>query len=280
MSEAIAFEPGLWDVDAETYHADMTTDSSSSLEMFRDSIPLYHAVRIAKTLERPGPTPAMLLGSAVHCMLLESQHFGAMFAIAPEINRRTNAGKEDWQRFQQAAEGKAVLTPEQSAVAYEISIAVQNNRMAADLLAAPGRSEQSIRWLDEETGVALKARFDRLLDCKIFLDVKTTSDPTPNGWARSVVNYGIHRQAALYIDGFRAAVDPDGWQCLHVVVGTSPPFDAHVFELDQAALELGRKQNRETLARLQQCRIANCWASQWADQISTISLPRYAFYGD
>lgn len=42
---------------------------------------------------------ALDIGTALHCLLLEPEEFKDRFIIAPEFNRRTNAGKDEEKEF-------------------------------------------------------------------------------------------------------------------------------------------------------------------------------------
>ena len=50
-------------------------------------------------------TPAMVLGSLTHCLVLEPERFAAKFAVAPKVDRRTNSGKALWAAFEHESEG-------------------------------------------------------------------------------------------------------------------------------------------------------------------------------
>jgi exodeoxyribonuclease VIII len=269
---------GLWEVTPAEYHAAEDWFGSSMLNDFRQSIPLFHGRYIAKTMARREPTAAMKLGSALDVFLLLPDQFKSLMSVAPDdIDRRTKAGKEEWAAFERAAVDKLVITADQFAAVQRMAAGLIANPMARDLLRSRGASQQAVRWEDDETGLPLKCLFDRVLECGIFFDLKTSNDPHPDAFARSVVNFGYHRQAAHYRDGHRAAIGE--CQALHIVCGSEPPHDVHVFELDMDALELGRKQNRETLRQLEKCRALGNWSSRWAgDFVNPLSLPKYAFY--
>ncbi|MGQ0455113.1 hypothetical protein ACT4UM_27655 [Bacillus sp. SS-TM] len=55
------------------------------------------------------------LGTAFHCRVLEPEEFSNRFIVAPEFNRRTNAGKEEEKAFlmECASTGKTVITAEE-----------------------------------------------------------------------------------------------------------------------------------------------------------------------
>lgn len=273
-------ESGIWDVDAKTYHADSTAISHSALEKFRISPLLYHQLYVAKTLPFDPPTPSMLLGTALHALLLEPEKFGELVAVAPNVDGRTKEGKAAKERFAEISAGKAIITTEQMATVQGMADGVQRNCMAADLLSAVGRSELSIRWTDESTRLECKARFDRVLDCGVAVDVKTTIDPRPPQWSRQAASLGYHKSAAHYLEGWRRAGDRSGpLEYLHLLVGSQPPYESAIVCFDAAALDMGRRENVETLLRLAECFERDDWSGPWSGQVNHVGLPKY-YKGD
>lgn len=63
----------------DAYHADLTHDSHSSLTLFRESIERYAAVRVFRTMPPKAPTPAMILGTALHTYALEPDEYERRF---------------------------------------------------------------------------------------------------------------------------------------------------------------------------------------------------------
>ena len=55
-------------------------------------------------------TPALLFGRAVHKYALEKDDFFSEFAVAPNVDRRTKAGKEEFALFEAECVGKDVIT--------------------------------------------------------------------------------------------------------------------------------------------------------------------------
>lgn len=270
-------QAGLWSVSPAEYHAADSIFGHSQLEDFRQSVPLFHGRHVSKAIPPRQPSAAMILGSALDIFLLLPDQWKQLVCVAPEgIDRRTKAGKEEWAAFERDALDKLVITADQFAAVKGMAAGLEANPMAHQLLRAAGKSQQAIRWEDADTGIPLKCLFDRVLECEIFFDLKTSSDPHPESFARSVVNFGYHRQLAHYRDGHREIIGE--CQALHIVCGSELPYDCHVFSLDEDALELGRKQNRETLRQLEKCRASGNWSSRWSgDFVTPLSLPRWAF---
>ena len=69
--------------------------SFSSLSAFAVSPRAF----IAYKLQEEKNTAAMLLGSAVHCLILEPEKYAERYFIAPDVNGATKEGKEAWKKI-------------------------------------------------------------------------------------------------------------------------------------------------------------------------------------
>ena len=116
---------------------------------------------------------------------------------------------------------------------------LHDNKQASDLINQQGPCEQAVRWIEEQAEVLSKAMRDKIA-CggTLIVDLKTSADPTPQGFAKSVVNFGYHRQAAWYLDGHAAATGNDAVGMVFIVVGKEPPHDVACYELDYEAITL------------------------------------------
>lgn len=281
MTTATDVEPtqGFWDVPSlADYHVDRLCESHSTLEALRDSSSAYHQVYVLGTLPRREPSDSMILGTALHAYVLEPDRWGELVAVEPaEIEGRTKAIQAKAEEWRLANAGKLIINQKQFDLVQVMANSLKESPTAGPLLFdSPGRNERAIRWQDSETGIWLKASFDRLLNCGIDLNLKTTRNPNPKSWAKDAANFGYHRQTSLYQSGKSLAADSAG-ESLHVVVGTEPPHLVAVFELGPSELDLGRRENRETLERLAYCRDTGDWQDAWESSITPISFPRWAF---
>lgn len=267
---------GPWEIGTAAYHIDRTAISHSVLEVFRESIPLYHGTYVTGSIPKREPTPAMVIGSALHCYLLEPDEFDLNFAILPKVDRRTSVGKEQWTVFQANSGGKTLIDKDQFNIVEAMAASIRSHDLGRQLIETSGMTEQAIRWTDPETGLLLKCRFDKLFPHRgVSFDLKTASDPTPNTWIRQAANFGYHRQAALYKAGAEIAMG-EVLDFFHVVVGTSQPYEVVVYELDQAAIALGRKQNSESLIELSHCREVESWTGRHSSEVYLAALPAWA----
>ena len=194
--------------------------------------------RVAKN-EPSKATAAMVVGSATHSLALEGEKvYRARYAVMPEVDRRTKAGKAEvaaWLLDHQNAVG---ITAAQDSQARAMATAVHQNRDAHALL-VNGRSEQAIFWTDRETLVECKAKLDHVTECGIVVDLKTCQDGTEAGFSRAVANYGYHIQAAFYRRAYREFCGGELPPFRFVVVESKPPHSVAVCELDETTIAAG-----------------------------------------
>ena len=100
--------PGLLLMPATQYHADRAIGHSGIVKMLKSP------AHLREYLDHPHmPTPAMAFGTAVHTFVLEQERFADEFVVAEKFDRRTKEGKEAAARFEEANQGKALITSEE-----------------------------------------------------------------------------------------------------------------------------------------------------------------------
>lgn len=222
----------------------------------------------------PEPTPAMSLGAALHCLVLEPDKFDGMYAVAPECDRRTKAGKETWSAFEAENMARVILTAEQHDQARAMAKAVLDNR-AGVLVRLCEERESAITWTDALTDLACKARLDAFsAHSGVAVDIKTTQDASPAAFARTIATYLYHGQAAFYLDGLAAAGIPVT-QFLFVVVEKDPPYGVATYLCSDEMITAGRALVRKFLDTHRECLDAGKWPG-YRENIQTIDLPRWA----
>lgn len=222
----------------------------------------------------PEQTPAMLLGSALHCLALEPEKFEARYVTAPVCDRRTKAGRELWEEFEAQAGGRAVLTAEQFATANAMAGALLDSSTAAKVLSLCQHREHTIHWTDPLTDLPCKGVIDAWGDNGFILDIKTTDDAGAKGFARTVANYQYHGQAAFYMDGL-ASNGREVKGFFFVVVEKTPPFGVQTFMCSTDMLMSGRLLYQRLLERHAEC----CSNGEWPgypDEVVSLDLPGWA----
>ena len=151
--------------------------------------------------------PAFLFGSACHKMVLEPESFEDEYAVAPNVDRRTKAGKEEWMQFCDQNEGKIVLGADDFKTISEMSKAVTVHPLAGRMIS--GHHEVPFFWIDPDTGEKCKCKADvvKITDRKyVLVDYKTTTDASTETFNKHILRFGYHVQAAMYTEGVQVEV--------------------------------------------------------------------------
>jgi len=186
---------------AHEYHQIDGALSSHMIKDFADpNISDYFLYRtyIKRDVERK-ETPAMVLGEAIHTILLEPNLFKKRYAKKPEhINRRTNAGKDQWAEFEAACAktGKKVLTDEQWDMAKAYAAEKYHNPTAKKLLKECKKEVSGFRRFGANI---FKGRADAInWQTRMGFDAKTVIDISPQGFAKQAANLRYDLQQYTY----------------------------------------------------------------------------------
>ena len=259
-------------MDNTAYHAHPAV-SKSHLDLIARSPLHYWARYLDPDRITPEPSPQMRLGTALHTHVLELSRWDEEIAVAPAMDRRTKAGKEAWQAFQDDAAGKTVITADDAEQVMAMGRAVMRHPAAAMLLGLPGKAETTHMWTDASTGLECKCRPDWLTDDgSIVVDLKTTKEASPRGFKQSVANFAYHKQAAWYLHGLEQATGKRPDQFIFICVESTAPYAVAVYAADAEMIERGHDQAMRDLAKLAVCKAADHWPS-YSEQIETLSLP-------
>ena len=255
------------------YHAHAAVSKSHLDQVCRS--PLHYWARyLDPNRVVPEPTPAMAIGSAVHTHVLELDQWDARYVSAPDgIDRRTKAGKAEWEAFTTAATGRIVLPKADADLVMRMAHSVFTHPAAAMLLALPGKAETTHMWTDAATGLQCKCRPDWLTDDgRLLVDLKTTEDASPRGFSRSIVQWRYFLQASWYLDGIEQATGTRPEQFLFLCVEKKAPYAVAVYAADAEMIAAGAQTAARDLDVLATCKVAGAWPG-YSDQIETISLP-------
>lgn len=266
---------GVYDWDAETYHAEREClTQSGAKKLLAPSCPALF--RWWRDHPQP-PSTAFDLGHAAHRMVLGK---GAELYEITAKDWRTKKARDgaDWAR----GRGRVPLLTEQFNAALKMAAALQ--REIPGLFGEAGHTEQVIVWTDQETEVRCKAMLDwwrpastlarHPHDRAVIVDYKTCADASTAAVARSIASYGYHVQAAWYID----ALDAIGVQAqvAFVFQEKTEPYLVNVVEVDDQALFFGREKVDLALHVYRDCLESGIWPGYHTGQINKITLPRWA----
>jgi exodeoxyribonuclease VIII len=220
-------------------------------------------------------TPALVFGRAIHTAILEPHLFAAEYAVAPDVDRRTKAGKEAYAEFMLECGDKTILTADQYARAEAIQAAVYAHPAAAALIEGNGLNEASVFWSDTASGVLCKCRPDRLRDDHIVVDVKTTQNASPEAFMRDAYNYRYHVQAAYYMDGVAAATGHRPPAFVFLAVESEPPHLVACYMAGDDMVALGEQEYRLNLDLYAECMRSGVWGG-YGERVQPLGLPAWA----
>jgi exodeoxyribonuclease VIII len=253
-------------MDNREYHSDPAI-GKSMLDSIARSPLHYWARHVDPNRVEPTPTPAMVLGTAFHALLLERDLFETSYIAAPSVDRRTKAGKATWAELE--ASGKTVLSEDDLAALTGMAASVLQHPAASRLLALPGRAEVSLFYEDDATGLRCKARPDWLTDGGIIVDIKTTQDASPEAFRKSAYNFRYDVQAAHY-----TAAVPDS-AFVFIAVEKTPPYAVAVYEADISVMQSGHARRRDNLNCLADCLERDEWPG-YDSKIQPLGVPSWA----
>ncbi len=277
------------DMPAEEYHAH-SAHGASMLEDFRASRRGFHSLHVTGEQPRKEPSEAMIDGTLIHCLLFEPEKYDDLLAPLPEplapdgkkwLRRKESNHERWWKEYLDTSQGKYVVDESRRQRIENTVAAIMANERAGSLLSQEGAPEYSIFWTDEATGLECKCRVDYFA-AGISVDLKTSRDPMPQAYARSIVDLGYHRKLAHYCAGLRSLT---GKTCplVHIAAGTSSPHLIACYDIDDTdrrGNRLGERQRRTTLLELTECYRTRDWRESCEKKITKLRLPGWAFSQD
>ena len=259
----------------EVYHGTKALSKSSMDDLLRCPA-RFKATFDAMGSGDHGQTAAMLEGGLFHAMVLEPD------TVPNRYHRRTYDGSS------KAGKEEAVLARDKGlelvkAGMWDECEAMANATRAHPLFIAAANSgtflaETSIYW--QEGPVPCKARLDLITGLPMFgrciIDFKSTQDASPSAIARSVYNYGYHRQAAWYRRAAAAAGLPAPAFIL-LFVEKAAPYVASAYNVSEAAQGVALEEIRYAIDLFKDCSASGVWPGYTNNIITEIDLPDFVY---
>lgn len=243
-------KPGVYrDVPAATYFAWDAVNNSSLKHFIRS--PAHY---IASLVEEDEEAIEKNRGTICHGGLWEPARFAAEYAIGPDVDLRTKAGKEEWSSFADANPSKTLVRAKDGVAMEGVRRSVWSHPFASKLLSSEGPCEVCLVWRDEITGLMCKARLDKVsLDYSYIADLKTTGDARPDAFREQAHKLGYWRQSSWYLDACaKNGLSVDGF-CI-IAAEVEPPYALSVFVMEQEEIEIASLEVADALQGLAECK--------------------------
>lgn len=268
-------EPGVYTLDAATYHADPcptpSLSSSGARTIVKDCPALYWYQR----QNPPEPSDAFILGSAAHEWLLEGETWPMRHVVLPEDHdNRTKDGRARVESIKGA--GKRPVTAEQWEAIRAMKSALDAHPFAGAAF-RNGRPELSLFWRDERYGIWCRARPDFLPNAgTIVADYKTCVSAHPDDIRKAIANHGYDMQAEWYMRGLREVGLMEMPTFVFVFQMKTPPYLVTVVTLEETAILTASMKNDRAAATFAQCLRTGHWP-QYADDVVCLDLPAWEY---
>lgn len=225
----------------------------------------------------PEATPALIFGQALHAAVLTPEDYGRQFAVMPNVDRRTKAGREAWDTAAAEAQGRTQIAFDWAEQIAAMVQAVRGNPIAARLLDGP--HETSYSWADPLTGEACKCRTDAetdIGDMHLIVDLKSCQDASTDAFMRDALSYGYDVQAAMYTDGYKACTGNDA-SFVFAAVEKNPPYAVNILQADTLFMQHGQDRYRHLLGLYHECRQRSQWPGYtgFNGDIASLGLPAW-----
>lgn len=273
--------PGVYDLPAAVYHADPvpggSLSSSGARRLLPPSCPALYRHWATQGQE---PKAAFDFGHAAHALVLG---VGAPIVSIDAEDWRTTKTKTE--RTAAYATGSIPLLRADYEQVQHMAAALLQHPVAAALFhPTAGKAEQSLFWVDSETGVQRRAMLDWLPNDDgtrlIIPDYKSCRSAEPTHLSKAMQEYGYIQQAAWYLDGveaLRLSSSTDDPAFVFVFQEKTPPYLVTVVQPDPEALQWGRVLNRKALDIYRHCGATGYWPG-YADDVISVALPKWAEY--
>ena len=183
-------------------------------------------------------TSALLFGRAFHLNILESEKFKDKISVFTGTRR----GKV-WDEFKEANEESTIITEKEYSSIERMREKLYSIPRVVNLLSS-GVAEVVNCWSDDSTGVYCKGKADYVKNENgrtILVDIKTTQSHNENAFRGSCMKYGYDRQAAFYMDGFKA---DEFW---FIVIEKTAPYDVGIYMCGDEFISMGRSKYQDLL---------------------------------
>lgn len=287
------------DIPAERYHHGPGMNKHG-LDLIRECPARYV---FEKANPRPS-TPAMVFGSALHCLVLEPDVFPEQYTRPPKdmprkpTDAQRNAANPSPKTLDQIAAYDAWVARWEAEGAGKIIISDQSDpdkgvwgmsdwdklhamrdsvmrHEIASIILADSINELTMYWMDPDTGRLCRGRADAYNEAHgIMADLKSANSAGMSDFSRAVHDLRYDVQDAWYTDGARRCDLPVA-AFMFIAVEKEPPFLCACYQLEPNWKRIGRSKYRQDMQVFDQCKRTGEWPG-YTPPLRDLVTPGYA----
>lgn len=261
-------------ISSDLYHS-LPGESNSKISVFIEDPRLYHYQFLSGRFVQP-KKDHFDFGAAVHeiCLLGASN----ILVIPSEVLASNGARSGNaWKNFQSENADKILLKQSDYNAVMRCVEEIRSHPIAGQLLESPGYTERM--YQANVDGLLVRCRPDKLCvwnGRNVVVDLKTTTDTTPNKFVKSIERFGYHRQEYIYrkvLESDENQVQVDAF--IFVAVNDSEPHCVDCYELTEEWLDYARKEVDPAINDLRRRHAEDDWKSTTINKAIRISPPDY-----
>lgn len=247
-------------------------------------------------IDHPSPaSPAMVLGSAAHRLILEPDLVGEFAVWGLQDDQKVRRGRV-WDEFQEANNGKMVVTQTEQAAMVGVAVGARRNLPLSKYIKASGPTEVSMFWRHPHTGRQYKARLDKVIVEMIpdraetvvehdriktvrqplakhtIVDLKTTRDCRDFRFGPQAYQLGYVVKMAHYWEGYRTLLGVEPAIKLGAIE-SKEPFESALYNIPRELILLGLEERDNLVHRIEECEESGIWPARQEDEQDLVMPP-------
>lgn len=271
--------PGIYDRQAMTMERYLALDAVRA-GLVKDVLERSARYAEAQRVRVSEPSDSTDRGTAIHLAILEPERFDLVYGrLSPSYDGRTTAGKAE--KASVVSRGLLPIKATTWEACQRLRELAWSNPLVRSLL-EQAETEVTAVWETPHAGIYGAARADVLArEARTIVDLKSTEDASPRGFARHAAGYGYHLSAPWYMDGFTAAGVPvDFWWILALEVDEAAGhYDVAAYSIDELVVQRARERMDRGLRAWAGTRTRPELAG-YPPNIMPLPLPAWAFLED
>lgn len=212
-----------------------------------------------------------LFDEAFRLSVFNFDKFKFSYVIMPEIDRRTNIGKSEYQSILETAtkQQKLLLDASDYDTILKMRKAILNHSTASKLC-IEDKLNAKFDFHEKNSNVVVKFKPHFVNPNGVIVNLTSTKDATLENFQKECWNFRHDKKAALYIDG--TGIE----NMVFITVETSAPYKIGIRYLDERSVNLGRETYLKNCETYSECLKSGIWYGL-DSRIVECSLPEWAF---
>jgi len=208
----------------------------------------YWSKHINKGFEED--SACMKLGRAFHCKVLEPHNFNRLYAIAPELNKRTLEGKKQYEGFEADNKNKEILSHSEGVLIHQLLNALDSNQQVKRLLDNCKHKEKELYF--DYQDIDFKAKLDAIAKGQIIIDLKTIScSMSAERMKQTLYKYNYAEQVFLYSYAMEQLFNVKPMFYI-ISIAKKPPYEVCMYDVS-SFYSYGEESVHHLVSQYKQC---------------------------